>query len=144
MIYQFPPSRVGSVLVWYLWLVRPFLAVISHTDEEEGRTSAYYIARSPWLWPTRTGGQHTDSKTFARSLARTTEQHLGHALGPATLRHLLTAFARRTESRNDQRPQALSPEDVKDCVKDCVEDCVEQARPATAMAAYATETVRAF
>ncbi|KAF2702416.1 hypothetical protein K504DRAFT_526635, partial [Pleomassaria siparia CBS 279.74] len=52
----FLPSQVGSVLVWYLWLVWPFLAVISYTDEEEGRMSAYYIARSPWLWPTRTGG----------------------------------------------------------------------------------------
>jgi hypothetical protein len=147
MIYRFPPKQVGSILVWYLWLVRPFITVVTQPQKDGQRTPHYHRARSPLLWSSATGEQYTDSTRFANLLRSTTEQYLGSAMGPALMRHLLTAFTRRTEVDKGQRLQALSAEEVEDIIEQADADSREiQAghTAATAKMVYALETLQVF
>ncbi|KAF2702578.1 hypothetical protein K504DRAFT_465682, partial [Pleomassaria siparia CBS 279.74] len=66
-----------------------------------------YVAAVPCYYK----GYNRD-KTFVSSFRRTTKKHLGYSLGPAFLRHLLTAFARRNGGGKGQGLHVLSPDEV--------------------------------
>ncbi|KAF2706095.1 hypothetical protein K504DRAFT_513352 [Pleomassaria siparia CBS 279.74] len=147
MIYQFPPCQVGSVLVWYLWLVRPFIKVLTQSQPEDQRTAHYHTVRSSFVWPADDGHQHINSRTFASSFRRTTKKHLSHSLGPAFLQHLLTAFARRNGGGKGQGLHVLSPDEVLNFVNQANADSREMQAghtAATAKAVYALQSQLVF
>ncbi|KAF2702620.1 P-loop containing nucleoside triphosphate hydrolase protein, partial [Pleomassaria siparia CBS 279.74] len=116
LLFQVMYFTSGSVLVWYLWLVRPFI-------------------------------KHINSRTFASSFRRTTKKHLSYSLGPAFLRHLLTAFARRNGGGKGQGLHVLSPDEVLNFVNQADADSREMQAghtAATAKAVYALQSQLVF
>ncbi|KAF2702588.1 hypothetical protein K504DRAFT_465667 [Pleomassaria siparia CBS 279.74] len=137
LLFQVMYFTSSSVLVWYLWLVRPFIK----------RTAHYYTARSSFVWPADDRHQHINSRTFASSFRRTTEKHLSYSLGPAFLRHLLTAFARRNGGGKGQGLHVLSPNEVLNFVDQADADSREMQASytaATAKAVYALQSQLVF
>ncbi|OSS51886.1 hypothetical protein B5807_04037 [Epicoccum nigrum] len=144
--YRFLPRDVGSLLVWYVWLIRPFYASLSAGQERAARTSQFYQSRSSFLWPNKSGSQHRSSAHTAAYMRQITKCHLGDEAGPNLMRHVQITLGRHTED-NSPRVQAMSPEEVEEAIQESYSDAVERQAnhtPNTGHSVYAAETAAVF
>lgn len=147
--YRYLPRRVGSLLVWYLWLVRPYGKLITASQPPALRTPLYHRVRSVYLWSDKLGRRYEDSRRFGLLVADFTVRLMGViGLGALLLRHLIITFLRHLDGKPELRAGTfLAPEDVQRLrEEEYEEDREEQAghSPTTAMAVYAKEAQRVF
>lgn len=120
VVYRFLPRSIGSLFVWYLWLVRPFYTLIQHNAHPSVQESHLARATSSLLWSEASGTQHTSSKWLRQSIEQATERWMGQKINLSTMRHLLIAMGRRI-SGADRMLGELSKEEVDEMV-DAAED----------------------
>jgi hypothetical protein len=91
IIHRYLPKEVGELLVYYLWLVRPFcnsLELLAFRNKNQP---------SPFLWATGKGkGLETwDSSRLSRVLRREFQAALGVRMTIPVYRHLAIAISRK-------------------------------------------------
>lgn len=98
VVFRFLPREVGSLLVWYLWLVLPYYHTVQATMQrydEEAQTDKER-AQSFLLWPRDDGTWDKRSSTLTNLLRTSTRQHLdGTCFGIRAHRHAVIAIGRR-------------------------------------------------
>jgi superfamily II DNA helicase RecQ len=146
VIYRFLPRPIGSLLVWYLWLVRPFYALIQHKAPESMQKAHMSRATSSLLWPGQNGEQFPTSVLLRQVIQRATEKWMGQSINLSTMRHLIIAFGRKIEGL-ERIPAELSREEVEEIVDSAqAEEREMQAghSAATAKAVYAVDITQMF
>ncbi|KAL5421406.1 hypothetical protein PMIN05_012584 [Paraphaeosphaeria minitans] len=145
-IYRFLPAEVGSLLVWYIWLVRPFYLVVQGQIGTDLRNHHYEQAQSVLLWPDAAGKQHTTSHVLGSAIQSASLRWIGQEINISTLRHLMIAFARRFAS-SEMLVQELTKEDVDDITNEVEAEAQEMQAghlPETAHAVYALDVSKIF
>jgi hypothetical protein len=146
VVYRFLPRAVGSLLVWYLWLIRPFYTLIQHSAPESVQDAHLGPSQSSLIWSTRDGSRHVTSKLLQRVVERATEKWMGQIITVSKMRHLIIAFGRKVDGL-DRIPTELSKEDVDEIV-DAVEDEERETQAGhsgiTARAVYALDISSMF
>ena len=107
IIHRYLPREIGELLVYYIWLVVPFLERLS--------IKLYRKPLSDYLFtnPTRKKGSRTsriDSDRFRRIFRRETLAGLGTALNPSEYRYISIGISRRFFTKAYQ----FQPEDLAD------------------------------
>jgi hypothetical protein len=147
--YCYLPRRVGSLLVWYLWLVRPYGKLITAFQPPELWGSLYYRVCSVYLWSNALGRRYKDSRVHGEEVKKCTARLMGvEGLNVSLLRHLLIAFGWRLDGKPELRAgQALTAVEVQMlCKEEYNKDWEMQAghSPTTALAVYAKEAQHVF
>ena len=127
IIHRYLPREVGELVVWYRWLVLPFVQRIKGWLWSQPQISDH-------LWGPDVDGRKWTTERLKEHLQRATEAGLGHAIHVAAYRHIAIAISRRWV-----RPNSAFSDDVE--VRDEEEISDEQAThsPFTAGAVYARE-----
>ena len=89
IIHRYLPHEVGELLVYYVWLIRPF---IEKLDRLTGRLQKKHEA-SAFLWPDGIGTWAVNR--LSKALQRETEPTFGSAISIAVYRHVAIALSRR-------------------------------------------------
>jgi len=145
-IFRFLPREVGSLLTWYLWIVRPFYTLILQQASPMLKERYYCQATSSLLWPSEDGRQRKTSQLLAKVLQRATERWMGQTININTMRHLMIAFARKIGG-SDRLPKELSKEEVDELVDDAEAEAREMQAghsAETAHAVYAVDVSKIF
>lgn len=100
VIHRYVPREVADVLIWYLWLVKPFRDAMQRFV---GRT----LPPGAFLWTTD-GGEPWGNAHMARALSTAFEAGVGCKMGVLQYRHIAIAISRRHTDRafdeNDDEP----------------------------------------
>ena len=145
-VYRFLPREVGSLLVWYLWLIRPFSILLQHQVTSTLRDQYYPRATSALLWPDVDGKQHATSRLLSQVIRQATLRWMGQEINISTLRHLIIAFGRKIDSK-DSTLTELSKEEVDEMIDEVEAETREMQAghsPQTAHAVYALDISRVF
>lgn len=144
-IYRFLPREIGSLLVWYIWLIRPFYLLVQGQIDEGLRTIHYEKAQSHLLWSNKDGKQCTDSQLLSRAIQKATLRWMGKEILIGVMRHLIIAFGRKLTSTGT--PHELSKDEVDDIMEEVEAEAREMQAghsPETARAVYALDVSRIF
>jgi hypothetical protein len=87
IIHRYPPPELGELLVYYLWLVLPFLQKLDLLSPH-----ASGKRKSSFLWPEHCGW---NTQRLTAILRRETEPSLKAGLTISTYRHVAIALSRR-------------------------------------------------
>ncbi|KAE8861455.1 hypothetical protein PTNB73_07009 [Pyrenophora teres f. teres] len=112
-IHRFLPREIGSLLVWYLWLVRPYYASFLHNVAAHIRERHYAQATSSLLWPDRDGKQRHTSELLGQVLRAASSRWMNVEINLSTMRHLIIAFERKLATK-DGLPAELTREEVEE------------------------------
>jgi superfamily II DNA or RNA helicase len=88
IIHRYLPREVGELVVWYRWLVVPFVQ----------RMKSWLWSDSPvsdHIWGPGIDGRQWTTERMKRHLQRATEAGLGHKINVAAYRHIAIAISRR-------------------------------------------------
>jgi len=107
IIHRYLPREIGELLVYYLWLVLPFLTRISL--EVSGKPPTDYLFQNLSRKPTSKARQ-ISSNRFRTIFRRESLAGLGLALNPSEYRHIAIGISRRFLSKSFQ----FQPEDLPD------------------------------
>ena len=105
IIHRFLPREIGELLVYYLWLVVPFLARISFDVFRKPLTEYLFenLARR-----TRSKASKIQSDRFRTVFRRETLAGLGLSINPSEYRYITIGISRRFLSK----PYHFQPEDI--------------------------------
>jgi hypothetical protein len=145
-VYRFLPREVGSLLVWYLWLVRPFYMLLQHQPAISQQDRHYKLSTSSFLWPDANGTQHRTSQYLSKIILRATMRWMGQEINLSTLRHLLIAFDRKINQASGPL-QELSQQEADDIINKAEAEAQEMQAghsPKTAHTVYALDISKVF
>ena len=92
IIHRYLPREIGELLVYYLWLIVPFLQRI-YKNETSNRIFSLYLFQKISLIKSR--ANQITSDDFRRIFRRETEIGLGIAINPSQYRHIAIGIARK-------------------------------------------------
>jgi len=121
IIHRYLPKEIGELLVYYLWLVVPFLTRISL--EISKKPLSGYLFENLTRKPTSKALKLTSTK-FRTIFRRETLAGLGVALNPSEYRHIAIGISRRFLSKKIQ----FQPEDLRDLGDEKDSDYEEEIR----------------
>ncbi|KAH3516571.1 hypothetical protein KXV64_007585 [Aspergillus fumigatus] len=114
IIHQYVPREVGELVIWYMWLVVPFINQMSAWQASQTTLPTPTIqttqtAHHAWLWGPDPGtGREWSSERFREALKRETRTRLKNAIYIAAYRNIAIAI-----SRWFLRPSAAFPHNVQ-------------------------------
>jgi hypothetical protein len=88
IIHRYLPREVGELVVWYRWLVVPFVQRMRSWLWSSS-------AASDHLWGPSIDGRQWTTERMKKHLQRATEAGLGHKINVAAYRHIAIAISRR-------------------------------------------------
>ena len=88
IIHRYLPREVGELVVWYLWLVLPFVQRMQAMLWEQGTISDH-------LWPADADGRKWTTERMKHELQRVSEAGLGQSINMAAYRQIAIAISRR-------------------------------------------------
>ena len=88
IIHRYLPREVGELVVWYLWLVLPFVQRMQAMLWEQGTVSDH-------LWPADADGRKWTTERMKHELQRVSEAGLGQSINVAAYRQIAIAISRR-------------------------------------------------
>lgn len=88
IIHRYLPREVGEVVVWYLWLVLPFVQRMQAMLWEQGTVSDH-------LWSADADGRKWTTERMKHELQRVSEAGLGQSINIAAYRQIAIAIGRR-------------------------------------------------
>jgi len=88
IIHRYLPREVGELVVWYLWLVLPFVQRMQAMLWEQGTVSDH-------LWPADADGRQWTTERMKHELQRVSEAGLGQSINMAAYRQIAIAISRR-------------------------------------------------
>ncbi|RHZ49046.1 uncharacterized protein CDV56_103939 [Aspergillus thermomutatus] len=133
IIHRYVPREVGELVIWYIWLVMPFINQLSAWQASQTQTTQTtptseateanpmgQTARtaqtvpithhSAWLWGPNPGtGREWSSERFREALKRETRTQLGTAIHIAAYRDITIAISRRF-----LRPSTAFPHNIQE------------------------------
>jgi hypothetical protein len=103
IVHRYLPREVGELVVWYLWLVLPFVRQLAVTwcqlnPSNPSASSSPSAHRSPYLWAPDVGtGREWSSERLREVLKRESESSIGaqHPLNIANYRDIAIGISRR-------------------------------------------------
>ena len=100
IIYRYLPRKVGELLIYYLWLVYPFISRISGSIFKKNLST--YLFEIPPLSTKKTQSQakKITSERLRTIFRRETLAGLGTPINPSQYRHLAIGISRRFLSKN--------------------------------------------
>ncbi|KAJ1726628.1 hypothetical protein LPJ72_006274, partial [Coemansia sp. Benny D160-2] len=130
IINRYVPSEVGELVVYYLWLVQPFVDQLEvwlkkqlpapqqqPTSTSTSSSSSTTTHESALLWGPDPGTKCVwSSDRFCEVFKQETEQHLGQAVNPAAYHHIAIGISRRYMQPNSQF--SISQDEQEDNVND--------------------------
>jgi hypothetical protein len=117
IIHQYVPREVGELVIWYMWLVIPFInrmsvwqaSQMTPPTQTTQTTQTAQTAHHAWLWGPDPGtGREWSSKRFCEALKRETRTQLKNAIYIAAYRDIAIAI-----SRQFLQPSAAFPYNVQ-------------------------------
>jgi hypothetical protein len=114
IIHRYVPREVGELVVWYLWLVLPFVerlqAVVHPPTEIEPAPIEPAQERAAYLWPPDPAGRAWNSERLREVLKRESRVGLhGQALNLAAYRNIAIGISRRF-----LRPSSMFPNNAQE------------------------------
>lgn len=123
IIHRYVPREVGELIVWYLWLVLPFVQQLEmwyhRTTQPLGPTSGFISgstcqptlgSMSPYMWGPDPGTQRAwTSDRLREALKRETKMRLHYAIGVQAYRDIAIGISRRW-----MRPSSQFTSDVRE------------------------------
>jgi superfamily II DNA or RNA helicase len=91
VIHRYAPREVADLLIWYLWLVKPFGDALQ-------RFLGIELPEGAFLWTTGDGNPWPDAR-MARALSTAFEAGMGCEMGVLQYRHIAIAIGRRHTQR---------------------------------------------
>lgn len=88
IIHRYLPREVGELVVWYLWLVLPFVQRMQAMLWDQGTVSDH-------LWPADVDGRQWTTERMKQELQRVSEAGLGQSINMAGYRQIAIAISRR-------------------------------------------------
>lgn len=89
IIYRYLPRMVGNLLIYYLWLVLPWVEMIATAVNRD-------IHLSSLLWPTEeVSGRAVTASRFRTMFPLLFQEHLGQEINVSAYRHLAISMARQ-------------------------------------------------
>lgn len=88
IIHRYLPREVGELVVWYLWLVLPFVQRMQAMLWEQSTASDH-------LWPADADGRKWTTERMKHELQRVSEAGLGQTINVAAYRQIAIAISRR-------------------------------------------------
>lgn len=137
IIYQYLPREVGELLVYYLWLVVPFLERILLTKFR--KTLSEYLFEN-FIKKKGSKASRNKGDQFRRVFRRETLAGLGVAINPAECRHIAIGISRRflAKSLQFQPEESIEIDEENDLdIKDDVIDLQAGYSSSTAGIIYA-------
>ena len=122
IIHRYLPREIGELLVYYIWLIVPFLQRI-YEDQKPHRIFSSYLFQKISL--TKTRAIEMTSDDLRRILKRETQIGLGIAINPSQYRHLAIGIARKFLKKEIQFDSDDFDHDVNDEDHDYTEDIVD-------------------
>jgi superfamily II DNA or RNA helicase len=101
VIHRYVPREVADLLIWYLWLVKPFGDALQ-------RFLGIELPEGAFLWTTDDGKPWPGAR-MARALSTAFEASMGCEMGVAQYRHVAIAISRR--HTQDKFEEDYGPED---------------------------------
>ena len=122
IIHRYLPREVGELVVWYLWLVLPFIRQLAATWQQlaAGEPTSHrshhshhshHSHRSPYLWSPDVGsGREWSSERFREVLKRESQVGMGlqHPFNVANYRDIAVGISRRF-----LRPSSAFPNNIQ-------------------------------
>jgi superfamily II DNA helicase RecQ len=136
IIHRYLPREVGELVVWYLWLVLPFVQRMQAMLWEQGTVSDH-------LWSADADGRKWTTERMKHELQRVSEAGLGQSINIAAYRQIAIAISRRWIRRGISEATDEQGDDGEWLQEDPSGDIAdEQAThsPHVAGAVYARET----
>jgi hypothetical protein len=93
VVYRFLPRDVGTLLVYYLWLVLPYAQAVSVFNGDAGEEDLQLY--SGLLFAAPDGKAYTDLTLLSRKLEWASKTWLQVKINACLLRHLIIAIGRR-------------------------------------------------
>jgi hypothetical protein len=88
IIHRYLPREVGELVVWYLWLVLPFVQRMQAMVWQQETISDH-------LWPADADGRKWTTERMKHELQRVSEAGLGQSINVAGYRQIAIAISRR-------------------------------------------------
>lgn len=88
IIHRYLPREVGELVVWYLWLVLPFVQRMQAKLWQQETISDH-------LWPADADGRKWTTERMKHELQRVSEAGLGQPINVAAYRQIAIAISRR-------------------------------------------------
>ncbi|KAJ5300045.1 hypothetical protein N7476_007735 [Penicillium atrosanguineum] len=96
VIHRYVPREVGELIVWYLWLVLPFIEQLQAYDQQICQSPAIPDTQASKLWGIDAGtGREWTSVRLKEALVRESKMRLHHGLTLAAYRDIAIAISRR-------------------------------------------------
>lgn len=127
IIHRYLPREVGELVVWYRWLVAPFVQRMKSWLWSEAPVSEH-------IWGPGVDGRQWTTERMKRHLQRATEAGLGHKINVAAYRHIAIAISRRWVRSSS----AFTDEEATEDGDEIADDRATHS-PFTAGAVYARE-----
>ncbi|THV78820.1 hypothetical protein D6D29_07372 [Aureobasidium pullulans] len=127
IVHRYLPREVGELVVWYRWLVVPFVQRMKSWLWSEAPVSEH-------IWGPGVDGRQWTTERMKRHLQRATEAGLGHKINVAAYRHIAIAISRRWVRSSS----AFTDEEAIDDGDEIADDQATHS-PFTAGAVYARE-----
>ena len=106
IIHRYVPREVGELVVWYLWLVLPFVERMQAMVWGLDWVSSH-------MWPRDVDGKKWTTDRMTEAMKQTTEEGLGQAIGVHAYREIAIAISREwvRGATQFQRDEADTPEE---------------------------------
>lgn len=107
IIHRYLPREIGELVIWYTWLVVPFVQRIRRWIWPESPISQH-------IWGPDVDGRRWTTDRLKQYLQQATEAGLGHAIHVAAWRHIAIAISRQWLRTGQSFQDEVDPQDDDD------------------------------
>ncbi|KAM0700964.1 hypothetical protein Q7P35_011323 [Cladosporium inversicolor] len=135
IIHRYLPREVGELVVWYLWLVLPFVQQIQAMVWQQETISDH-------LWPADADGRKWTTERMKHELQRVSEAGLGQSINVAGYRQIAITISRRwiRKGMENGADKHSDSDWLQDNLSDDIADEQATHSPHVAGAVYARDT----